>query len=185
MKETLAATLAGFRGLGWDEAHEKTVDRLTALGAMQNRRSNEALNAAHLRSLGQDVIAFKWANRADIREDAIDKLTLQLMTLHRMERRAGLCRKIAAWALQEYVIDLCPPCTGRGKVPQFEDQDDGRKPMIFCATCNGTGKRRYSDGERIEATGGSHGELFARAHGFITRAVYLADEAAARMLERW
>lgn len=184
MKETLAATLTGLLGLGWDEAHEKPVDRLTALAAMQNQRAGEAQNAAVLRSLGQDVISFKYANRADTRESAIEKLADQLKRIRALEQRPVLRARIAAWALQEHVIDMCPRCTGRGEVPQFADQGDGYQPMLPCDPCNGTGKRRYSDAERIGATGGKHAEHFERAHEYITRAVHLADETAARMLGR-
>lgn len=189
MKEALAVTLVGLHGLGHDSARERPVDRLTAMAAMQNQRAGEAANAAALRSLGQDVIAFKYANRPDIREDAIDKLAAQLAHVRKLELRPGKRRIIAAWALQEHVIDMCPRCQGAKEVPMHADQDNGYQPMMPCPPspegCNATGKRRYSDAERIAATGAAHADAFTKAHEYLTRAEHLANETAARMLERW
>jgi hypothetical protein len=189
MKGTLAAALTGLQGLGWDEAREKPIDRLTALGAMQNQRADDANNASLMRSLGQDVIAFKFAHRADAREDAIDKLAAQLANLRKIKLRPGLHRKVAAWALREHVVDMCPRCKGACEVPQFAGQDDGYQPMRPCPPapegCDGIGRRSPSDVERIAATGGQHAEAFEKAHELITRAEHLAIETAARMLERW
>lgn len=187
MKGTLAAALTGLQGLGWDEAREKPIDRLTALGAMQNQRADDANNASLMRSLGQDVIAFKFAHRADAREDAIDKLAAQLGK--RTKLRPSLRRRVAAWAIQEHVVDMCPRCKGALEIPMHQDAGEGYQPMQPCPPapngCDGTGKRRYSDAERIAATGAAHAEAFERAHEQITIAVHLAVRTAAAMLERW
>lgn len=186
MKGTLAVSLTGLQGMGWGP-HEKPVDRVTAMAAMQNQRAHEAENAAAMRSLGQAIIAFKYSNRADMRDEAVQKLADQLHKIRKLEMRPGLRMKIAGWALQEHVIDMCPRCQGAKEVQMHADAE-GYQPMMPCPPmpegCSGTGKRRYSDAERIAATGAAHGDHFARAHEYITRAEHLADETAERMLGR-
>lgn len=183
MKQALVAVLAGYQGLGYDEVRERPIDRLMA---MMN-----AAKRSELAAIGKDLIAFKFANRAESRgpaveglADALDwpKLRLSLTTTNRF--------RVAGWAVHEWAIDFCPACGGKTEIPAYvELQGDleGRQPMVPCGTCAGTGKRRYTDQERIAALGDPRlaGKGMTEAHCLIGSAERLAVTSAKELLERW
>lgn len=168
--------------MGWDESREKPVDRLTALGIVgrtvddQVARSHNAQRTAHLCSLGVDLIAFKLGGRVTSKEDAEDQLSAVLAWPSLKLRLSGKNRdRIARWAVYEWVIDLCPTCSGAKVVPDHNLKHlEGVQPMKECGTCAGTGKRRYSDQERTEALGEPHGKAMDEAHRIIGWATALA-----------
>lgn len=186
MKEALVSVLTGLQSLGSDDVNERPLDRLHAMAAAKNYTAGEE---AVLTSLGRDLIAFKFAHRVDSRDQAIKNLADALgwasfkLGLHGKNRK-----RIASWAVQEWVIDFCPSCSGKCEVPMHLEQSiEGRQPMKQCPTCRGTGKRRYSDEERKEALGDLNRlerGLFV-AHGVIGWAEAAAVRSANHLLERW
>lgn len=179
MKQSLAIALAGLQGLGTTDDHrERPVDRLGALAMAQIQRADNAARQSFLASLGGDLIAFKFGNRAASKLDAEAKLEVAL-AWRELRLRAGQRKRIAAWAIQEWAIDLCPVCKGAKEVPDHSDLE-GAQPMKPCPPsptgCGGSGKRRYSDEERIEALG----ETFARAMDEAHRLIGAAEDIATR-----
>jgi hypothetical protein len=185
VKAALIGVLGGFQGLGWDESREKAIDRLTAIGNIQAATVNRALNTAHMCSLGVDLVAFKFAHRAESRAAAVDGLFLMLKDKQDRLRLSDIqLQRVASWAIHEGVITLCPSCGGKREVPTANDQE-GAQPMQACSPCHGTGLRKYSDSERIEAMGDVFARAMYEAHGYIGQAEALAVDQARRMLERW
>lgn len=183
MKQSLVTVLAGYQSLGYDDSREKPVDRLMA---MMN-----ATKRSELASVGKDLIAFKYANRAESRGPAVEgladalewpRLRLGLNTSNRF--------RVAGWAVHEWTIDFCPACQGKAEIPahvELQEGLEGRQPMVPCGACAGTGKRRYSDQERTAALGDLR--LLERglmeAHCLIGSAERLAVNLAAEILEKW
>jgi hypothetical protein len=183
VKQSLAGVLGGFQSLAYDSSREKPVDRLTALAAIQARKGVDASRTAFLCSLGVDLIAFKFAHRASSKADAEDKLAIALSWKRFKgvgDRERG---KIAACAVREWAVDICPSCAGARQVPD-KIGIEGAQPMRPCMTCSGTGKRRYDDSERIEALGNSFARAMAEADALIGAAEDLAIKLARRMLDR-
>lgn len=183
MKQSLAGVLGGFQSLGSDASRERPVDRLTALAAIQIRNASDASRTAFLCSLGVDLISFKYAHRAASKADAEDKLAAALSWRKVKGVGAKERDKIAAWAVREWAVDVCPSCSGARQVPD-KIGVEGLQPMRSCGVCAGSGKRRYDDSERIEAMGDSFSRAMSEAHGLIGRAEALAIDMAKRMLER-
>lgn len=189
MKEALVAVLAGFQSLEHDDARERPIDRLMALMNASQR--------SQLASVGKDLIAFKYANRAEYHDpaiqglaDALDWPRLRLDPRIRLNLTAPNRLKIAGWAVHEWTIDFCAACSGRGEVPahaELQQGLDGRQPMLTCPTCSGTRKRRYSDQERAEALGDMRGaeRAMSHAHGLIGAAESLAITLAAEIARNW
>lgn len=179
--------MAGFQSLAHDDLRERPIDRLGALGAIQIRVADEARDASELASLGVDLIAFKYGNRAASKQSAEDALASILawptwsLKVSPMERV-----RIAEQSLMEWAIDICPACQGARVVPSHHQTGlEGFQPMQPCSTCSGSGKRRYSDLERVEAMGEAFSRAMYTAHGIIGRAESLAVAGAKDMLERW
>jgi hypothetical protein len=172
-----------------DEWRERPVDRLHALASAQIVRADRAARASHLAGLGVSIIALKSANRADELSRAIDRLATCLLW-RQPSPTEEMAKRIARQAVQECVIDFCPTCHGAGEIPD-QDGIDGAQRMKVCPTCGGHGKRRYSNGERIEALQIHPGELhrcnrwIGDALGFISLAEDEAIKTANRLLERW
>lgn len=200
MKEALVQVLTGLQSLSNDDSRERPVDRLHAVGSSQRRETwdhetqkfVEHLREAHLATLGKNLISFKYAHRADAREPAVNGLA-DALDGHRLRLnlRRGTRVRVAAWSIQEWVVDQCPTCTGRKQIPDHDIQGlEGRQPMKPCPTCSGTGRRRYEDAERAEALGDSvySGKLdraLSAAHGIIGYAERLAIRSAKELLEKW
>lgn len=188
MKHALAATLGGFQSLDSDDSCERPVDRLAAAGAIgrQVGRAQEAMRAATLCGLGVDLIAFKFGHRAASGPDAIDQLSAAMhWPQHKLSLKGVQWRRVAAWAVREWSVDICPTCKGAAVVPDHDQKDlEGAQPMKPCSECHATGKRRYRDSERAKALGGNFDEGLAVAHMLIGWAEGLAIAHAKKMLER-
>lgn len=199
MKESLVSVLTGLQSLAPDDSREKPVDRLHALGCAQRttiydhelKEFIDVGRAAHLCSLGTDLIAFKYAHRAESHWPAIVGLSEALAWRNPrfpLKLRDGQRSSVARWAVQEWVINFCPSCSGKGEIPDHSIEGlEGRQPMKPCQTCAGTGLRRYDDNERREALGDlEHLERgLSVAHDLIGKAERLAVRTAKELLERW
>lgn len=181
MKQSLAVTLAGLQGLGSTDDHrERPVDRLGALALAQSKRGDEAARESFMCSLGADLIAFKFANRAGSQDDAIDKLSILLRNL---KLKASQRDKVARQAVMEFCISFCLTCRGSKEIPNYADHS-GAQPMKACPSCDGTGLRRYSDAERTEAMGEAFSKSMEEAHRLLGWAESLAVRLVRERLER-
>ena len=193
MRESLARVLSGISNL--DEGpHERPVDRLHALASAQIERANRTARESHLAALGVSIVALRDANRPDEYARAVDRLADFLRDVRpraNEEHRFRLSRQ----AIQECVISFCPRCRGAREVPAHADIE-GAQRMVPCPPqedggCGGTGKRRYSDAERIaalEVESNRANEVSAQlsyAHWIIAQAESEAVRTAIRLLEKW
>lgn len=193
-RESLAHALSGPISLQQDEYRERPVDRLHALASAQIRRANRTARESHLASLGVSFIALKAANRPDELERAVEKLAKFLECLKPKvtdDRR----KLIARQSIFETVLDFCPRCRGTKEVPDRDDVD-GAQRMKPCPAeeeggCGGSGKRRYSDHERLAALKAGRDEIadvqahMARAIGILGEAEVQAIKSAKMLLARW
>jgi hypothetical protein len=187
MKGAFVGVLGGLQGLGWDEAREKPVDRLTALAAIQNATANRSLNTAHLCSVGKDLVAFKYSHRVASRAAAEEGLVLCLVDKRnrgQLQLSDTDIQRIASWAIHEWAVDVCNSCKGAREVPAAPEIE-GVQPMKPCVTCHGTGRRRYEDHERITAMGQTFDRAMYEAHSLIAQAEALAIDLGKRMVGRW
>ena len=116
----------------------------------QVENAQRAVKQAALVTLGMRTMALKYANRSDIYQDAVERLSQELLgPLKYIDEaeRTEIARDLARAALQEHVIDMCPTCKSSGEIPDC-DQKEGMQPMKMCPTCAGTGGRAYSEAER-------------------------------------
>lgn len=192
MKGVMALVLAGLQGLGSDESRERPVDRLTAMGAIQAARAGEVARISELNSLGIDLIAFKFGKRESSKQAAEEKLADVLAWLDAKGKSYWGLRsrdprhllKIAAWAIREWDVDYCPSCRGAKEISFYGEGFEGPQRMTICPDCRGTGKRRYSDGERADALGDANSRALAIAAGIIGQAEGQAVRHAREKLGR-
>ena len=194
MKRAFAAALGGLQSLRADEWRERPVDRLGALGSAQIAHWEGELDRTLLVSLGVDLVRFKLSGIASAEVVAQKKLSDILVwerwwgpapcPLSEQERKG-----ISSWAVREWAGDKCPPrpegCGGALEVPSAEKPIDGAQPMMVCPKCRGTGVRRWTDAERIEAMGRAYPAEIDQAHAIIGSAERLAISHGMKMLERW
>lgn len=188
MRAALAGVMGGFQNLDHDDAHERPVDRLSALAAAQIARAEDAQRGAILASLGVELIRFKDARIDAARLDAEDLLSAVLVWHQRSLDLSDLDRtRVARWAIHEWANDSCPPrpngCGGAGEVPDHS-RVEGKQPMRVCPVCSGSRMRYWSDDDRIRAIGRPFPRAMAEAHTMIARASSLAVERAKQLLER-
>jgi hypothetical protein len=196
MKLSLAVTLGGLQGLGsTPDNRERPVDRLTALaraeGPVERRsmsqceRGDHAAQESFLCSLGGDLIAFKFGNRAPSKSEAEVKLAIALgWKQYGLKLKPAQLERIARCALMEWALDLCLTCRGAKEIPNYQDVD-GAQPMKVCPECSGTGLRRYSDSERTEAMGEAYAKAMGWAHSLIAQSEALCVRLTRERLERW
>jgi hypothetical protein len=195
MKQSLAAVLTGFQGLGSDDSREKPVDRLAALGQIQNSYADATASNAALAALGVALISFKFANRPASKQEAEDMLAIALSwkntkgdSMWGVRLTAKERDSVARQAIVEWALDFCPPrpigCGGAGEVPA-QERSEGAQPMRPCPVCRGTRRRRFSDLERIQAMGKAFEKAMDVAHSIIGDAERLTVRGAKDMLERW
>lgn len=196
MREVLAKALSGPINLD-EQAHERPVDRLHALASSQIERANANRRGSFLASLGVSLIALRDSNRPDEYARAIEKLA-KFMEEVRPRTTLQMRLRISRQAVQENIISFCPRCKGAREVPASKGID-GAQRMMPCPPpddpvspgCGGTGKRRYSDAERIEAVGVQPSESanvnaqIAYAHLVLAQAESEAVRMAKKLLERW
>ncbi len=131
LAERLAATLAQ-GALTQSDTVESGTDRVGAL-AFSGR-------------LGAALV------RLRMKADAADGKTALVILARRVQRQARgttytFAKRIAGAALAEWMHSHCKTCDGSGSVVS------GAKVVGCCQTCNGTGTRRFTDGERRRALG--------------------------------
>ena len=193
-REALAHALSGPISLQEDEYRERPVDRLHALASAQIRKANRTARESHLASLGVSFIALKAANRPDELERAVEKLA-KCLTSVKPRPSDDERRVIARQAIFECVLDFCPRCRGTREVPDRDDVDGAQRmkpcPPEIDGGCGGSGKRRYSDAERMEALKFARDDLsrmqkqMAFAIGLLGEAESEAIRTAKQLLERW
>ena len=83
----------------------------------------------------------------------------------------GMRRRLVSAAINEFLVPLCTPCGGTGRILQ------GQKWMV-CPTCSGTAIKRYNNGERARMIGldtmGDWDKPYAKIIGKINDAYYAA-----------
>lgn len=194
MREALASVLSGLSSLQEDDYRERPVDRLHALAAAQQAAINKTARAAHLAGLGVSLIALKVANRSDEMERAVSRLTKHMKDC-RPRPNEEMRRKIARQAIFEFVLDFCPRCRGAKEVVDAPGIDGAQRmkpcPPESDGGCGGSGKRRYSDSERMESLGAKEDDLLriqrqmSYAMSVVGEAEYEALSGAKKMLEKW
>jgi hypothetical protein len=177
--ESLAHSLQG--NLTYNSHDESAWDRLTALAwgsvTAEHRSARESL----INSLGVSLIAFKHARREDLRArtaaDLRDCLAWRLKSTKEEFRW-----KLACLAIEEWIDDNCPTCTGAGHVY------DNVGVQRSCPKCGGSRKRRYTDQERAEslrvADGAKWGYAMDVAHAQLALAVATAARQAQERLQK-
>ena len=189
--EALAVALAGYTSLS--EAANgsiRPVDRLHALGMGQRYR--EAQREAALICLGGDLIRYSRSRVDSAQGDCVEKLA-SLLHKGRPETRMA----VAIQAIHEFHAPACQICKGRTDAtgifsvpdpPEGWEEGDGPVPMRVCPSCNGTGMRRWTDADRSHALGTNAKRLrdqFADAYILISEAIWLAEQAGMRLVNRW
>lgn len=197
MREALASVLAGLSSLQEDDFRERPVDRLHALASAQVSNYTRTEREAHLAALGKSWIALRDALRADELPAVVEGLIVCLMWT-RPKPTVKAANRAARWTIVERVQENCPTCKGKMQIPDLEKmggrifaEGDGAVPMRVCPECNGTGKHRYSNRERIEGLGIEAGELhkysrlLSDAEMWLSQAESQAIRSTVRLLERW
>lgn len=178
--------------LRWDDAREKDIDTITALGIIQLRDSR-------MLRLGRLLILLRGyeetKSKTDLRDrmvsDREDAKALLSVLIHtegtrkdkKMSRAAVFRTANAAYI--EFVFDRCHQCRGAGSIVREEGGN------LTCDACNGTGKHRFSDLERSLNIGCPvekvpiYGDGLYFAIGLCGTAERLAVSAAADALGRW
>lgn len=117
------------------QEYESAIDRVGALA-----RATKLGSALWRYGYAGDETALKTAY------NALLKKAQRRVRVYRHHKEFGLLERVVAMVLLEWKHQGCLTCKGAGQLV-----DDDRKLKISCATCGGSGKRRYSDGERISA----------------------------------
>ena len=117
--------------LAWDDNHEKSIDRVTALGV-----------AAKINSLGVAVLHAEGLDE--------ESLTRTILLLARGMVKKSRCdmvyaKKIATAAMREHMMPKCRTCGGV--------QYDNARVATVCPSCRGTGLHRYTDTDRAQMAG--------------------------------
>lgn len=196
-RESLAHALSGPISLQEDEYRERPVDRLHALASSQVVNFTRTEREAHLAALGKSWIALRDAMRVDELPAVRDGLIVCLMW-SRPKPTVKAADKAVRWTIIERVHEACPTCKGKMQIPDTDKmggrvfaEGDGAVPMRVCPECNGTGKHRYSNQERIAGLEIEAGELhkyarmLADAEMWLSQAESQAVRSTMKLLERW
>lgn len=185
--------------LGWSRERQKDVDILTALGITDN--------FGRLESLGRKLITLKACGKSrslmyvpgqDLYDQDQKEAIKELSDFCRFPRAFAWMRKIqrqrlCALVVCEWIHDQCDHCKGAGQITR---EVGG---TITCGTCQGSGKRHYSDAERWEAIANvmpdkieetadlfyEYTKAMTDMHGILGTAERVKIKATAEMLERW
>lgn len=160
---SLARAMRG--NLTYSAEEVKPIDKLMAMGNGSFGSGRES----HLNSLGVSLIAFRHAHRADYYLKAVKQLG-DALAWRKVKNRGAVSKQ----AITEYVVDLCPSCCGA------EETADSLGVVRVCASCKGSGKRRYEDIERK----GIPGKAMQEAHSLISLAISIAIRGATKRLGR-
>ncbi len=196
-REALAHALSGPVSLAEDQWRERDVDRLHALASAQIGKGIRTEREALLAGLGKSWIALRDSRRTDEMPEVLSGLIACLMW-SRPRPTVKAADKVARWVIIERVHENCPTCKGRKEIPDTDrmagrifTEGDGAVPMRMCPECNGTGKHRYSNAERISGMGINAGELhkydrlLCDAEMWLAQAESQAIRSTMRLLERW
>jgi hypothetical protein len=154
MSESLARALSGnltCDSSSWDKLLALAMGSATVLPNEPLRKHPEAkpfertARESLLNSLGVSLLGFKVAQRADLFTRAADDLRDSLRWKLKTSRQDR--QRIAEWAIREWVVDICPTCSGAGHI------FDNRGVERICNTCDGNLKRKYTQAERFEKLG--------------------------------
>lgn len=197
MRESLAHALSGPVSLAEDQWRERDVDRLHAVAAAQIAKATRTEREAHLAALGKSWIALRDAARIDERSAVLSGLIACLMW-SRPRPTVKAADRAARWVILERIHEACVTCKGKAEIPDTErmsgrvfTEGDGAVPMRNCPECNGTGKHRYSNQERIEGMGIGAGELHKYAKLLCDAEMWLSQaesqclRSTVLLLERW
>jgi hypothetical protein len=142
LREAYAAT--ALANLGWDENHEKAIDRVAASGKCS--------------PLG---LAF-WKARYMLESSAYQEARKGLIILYK-ERYVNedhpIAVKVVEQCLHEYLSPFCQACKGARELVVNELK-------ITCPACSGAGVKRYADEDRARAMQLSYGLTKRLAHKF-------------------
>lgn len=113
--------------------HESAIDRVGAL--------------AHANKLGRAL--WHWAvaldeSAARTAYKALLKKAQRRVRVYQHHRDHRLLERVVTMVLYEWRYQGCLTCGGAGQLI-----DEEKKLKLSCVTCDGSGKRRYSDGERM------------------------------------
>ncbi|MBB3004384.1 hypothetical protein FHX57_006766 [Paraburkholderia tropica] len=129
--------------LAWNEREQKAIDRITALGLTDH--------------LGAALFRFKYGSDA-----ASGKRALSLLA-HKAKCSLGVelsyATMLATACLKEFACDACATCNGTGTVLLGAHYDK-------CNKCDGSGVKRYSDGEREKNAGLPSGSMSKHQKNF-------------------
>jgi hypothetical protein len=162
MSEAFARALSGT--LTYDSA---SWDKLTALAMGSVKAEHRAARESLLNSLGVSLLGFKIAQRPDLFARASSGLR-DFLGHERIKVGLENRGKVARLAIREWVVDICPTCSGSGHI------FDSFGVEKCCGSCGGSLKRRYSDRERETELGfgGDKAErAMDKAHLIISAAV--------------
>lgn len=113
--------------------HESAIDKVGAL--------------ARATDLGRALFHYGYAGDESAARSAYKHLlrkSQRRVRVYRHHKEFNLLQRVVALALYEWKNQGCLSCGGAG---QLVDED--KKLKISCVTCDGSGKRRHSDGERM------------------------------------
>ena len=129
-RESLVRTTSA-SNLAWDDNHEKSIDRVTALGIAAKENS---MGVAVLHAEGLD-------------EESLARTILLLARNMVKKSRCGMAyaKKIATAAMREHLMPKCRTCGGV--------QYDNARVATVCPSCRGTGLHRYTDTDRAQMAG--------------------------------
>lgn len=169
-----------------EKPHERPVDRLHAIGAVQVRATQGARREALLVPLGRLLFPYIEANCDRWEYDCINGLAEALQWKeNRLNLRKEYAFFVAKQALLESRHATCTVCKGITDIPDGitsipdvekmagKTEWDGPVPLKPCPACKGTGKRLWTDPERAEVVGDAarFDKAFSTAHALISEAI--------------
>jgi hypothetical protein len=113
--------------------HESAIDRIGALG-----RATDLGRALYHWAYGGDESSLRSAYRHLLRK------AQRRTRVYKHHKEFSILEKVCQMVLFEWKNQLCGDCGGAGELVT-------EKLRMVCHTCSGSGKKRYSDEERIAA----------------------------------
>lgn len=129
-------SLSGAGRLEWDTDRETAIDRIAAVASCSR--------------LGSALFTLKFVNRASSYKVATEEMAKR--SARRIPRTSmTMRRKVCQLALEEWLLDQCTTCGGRGITIK---KNGVYRPCKKCAiTPRMTGRRQYKQFERAQALG--------------------------------
>lgn len=108
------------------------------------------------RGLAAELVRWKHGQSGNERR-LLAMLVRELVTAAARRRwrtnKPAYLEALAARALVEWRDEACVPCLGRGWVQRGNGQPDHHAPRVACRACAGSGKARWTPGQRAVAVG--------------------------------